>query len=403
MADQPARAQVRSASNRREVNVRAGPGTGLDLLFKVPVGTEGAVLEVRTDAVENDFQGKVYQWLRMRFEDGREGWVRDDLLDLLPGDFSALGYGHVRAQVYAFSLTRNPSVPPVTPEPPTPEPVEPVEPMEPVDVSGCGAIVIGARGAINVRSGPAQTYPVILQYLRGTLVAVLEVRADERGGALRWVRVDHAGRMGWVREDLLSFQGEGCVALGLLAPGLYPAPFAPGEYWWIRGFTGPQPDHPGWDLGALQSEPVLGGPAGGMVLTSFQAARPTPERPRTIDQGLTLGDPRVFSDPGWGFGYGHYVVVRYGHDLLPEATRRTLADRGMPGVGLAVLYAHLHERSVEAGAVLAAGQTVGLCGTTGNAEAPHLHLEVRAIRNPAETSWARLRDGLIDPEVLFNR
>jgi murein DD-endopeptidase MepM/ murein hydrolase activator NlpD len=208
--------------------------------------------------------------------------------------------------------------------------------------------------------------------------------------------------MGWVREDLLSFRGDDCVALGLLTPGLYPAPFAPGEYWWIRGFTGPQPDHPGWDLGELQSEPVLAG-AAGVVLTSFQAAKVTAERPRTIDHGLTLGDPRVFSDPGWGFGYGHYVIVRYASELLPEATRRVLAERGMAGAGVAVMYAHLHARSVEAGAMLAAGQTIGLCGTTGNSEAPHLHLEVRAIRNPAETSWARMRDGLIEPGVLFNR
>jgi SH3-like domain-containing protein len=56
------------------------------------------VLEARPDAVENGFQGKVYQWLRLRFEDGREGWVRDDLLDLLPGDFGAVGYGHVQTR-----------------------------------------------------------------------------------------------------------------------------------------------------------------------------------------------------------------------------------------------------------------------------------------------------------------
>jgi hypothetical protein len=93
-----------------EVNVRSGPNTGYALLFKTPVGTsELPVLEVRADDKNTNFQGKVYQWFRVAFPNGNEGWLRDDLIDIL-GDGTNFGYSVIPQPVIAFSLTRNMAV-----------------------------------------------------------------------------------------------------------------------------------------------------------------------------------------------------------------------------------------------------------------------------------------------------
>jgi hypothetical protein len=93
-----------------EVNVRSGPHTGYALLFKTPVGANSvSVLEVRSDDKNTNFQGKVYQWFRAAFANGQEGWVRDDLIDIL-GDGTNFGYSVIDQPVIAFSLTRNTAV-----------------------------------------------------------------------------------------------------------------------------------------------------------------------------------------------------------------------------------------------------------------------------------------------------
>jgi murein DD-endopeptidase MepM/ murein hydrolase activator NlpD len=47
--------------------------------------------------------------------------------------------------------------------------------------------------------------------------------------------------------------------------------------------------------------------------------------------------------------------------------------------------------------------TIGLCGNSGNSEATHLHLEIRASKSEQFTGWAALRQGLMTPGVLFKR
>ncbi len=412
-----------------EINVRSGPGTGYALLFKAPVGATAAILDALPDSAANGYQGKTYQWLKLRLPDGSEGWARDDLLDLAPGDHRACGYPVLAVRTFAFSLTRDtskrPAPAPAEPAAPLWIPAESAEPAEPggpagptgpsaepasppptaeVPSAGCVGVVIGGREAVNARSGPSTRYGIVMSLPRGTHLDILDVRPDEGGGPLRWVQILASGRGGWVREDLLSFQGTDCATSGLLpAADLYPAPLALPNYWWVRGYEGPLPAHNGWDLGAAVGEPVLAGPRGGRVIIAFNASKVTPEKPSVRDHGLSLGDPRVFSDPGWGFGYGHYVVVRYTHDLLPAHTQAALAAAGMPGAAIFVMYAHLRDRAVAQGAILGPGQAIGTCGNSGNSEAPHVHLEIRASTNVNETSWARLGRGLLDPGLLFKR
>lgn len=513
----PSQAIIRGIPNHPEVNVRAGPGTGYELVFKLPVEQVVAIVDALPDATENHFQGKIYQWLKLRLPDGRGGWVRDDLLDLAPGDHSLLGYPVLNIRTYAFTLSRDMSKrppafafiapdpaasaeedaeeaptpaeepplwipaeeeepantpatdeepplwipaeedsPAVTPPMVTPAPVEtpPTEESPGPDTSAdeapaplwipadeapapesaasepetdpaadetpesvengldtpipaeqsCRAIVIGARTGINVRSGPSTAYAVVTRLDRGTQLPILEVRPQDNGGPFKWVQVEvDGGKEGWIREDLLSFRGVDCVTSGLLkAADLYPAPMTIPNYWWVRGYVGPLPDHNGWDLGADTGEPVMAGPRGGTVIISFGATRATPDKPSITDHGWQLGDPRVFSDPGWGFGYGHYIVVRYLNHQLPPYTQDALADRGMPGAAAYVMYAHLHSRAAFQGQELAPGALIGTCGNTGNSQATHLHLEVRASTNPSETSWGRLGRGLVPPGILFN-
>lgn len=104
-----------------EVNVRSGASTSTELVFKVPVGMSGQrILAVETDSGDTERDGKVYQWFKLQFDGGAEGWIRDDLLEI-QGDCTAFGYPDLSALTFAFELTRSES--PVivvnTPEAPT--------------------------------------------------------------------------------------------------------------------------------------------------------------------------------------------------------------------------------------------------------------------------------------------
>jgi murein DD-endopeptidase MepM/ murein hydrolase activator NlpD len=94
--------------------------------------------------------------------------------------------------------------------------------------------------------------------------------------------------------------------------------------------------------------------------------------------------------------------VRYDNSLLPASTQQRLAARGLAGAHVFVMYAHLANFNVRNGQQLTANQQLGACGNTGNSEAAHLHLEVRAGSNP-NAMWSQLRGGLLEPGNLFSR
>lgn len=104
-------ATVRPLANFTELNVRGGPGTHYALAFKIPVGTTDAkVLEVQPDERGTTFQNKLYQWFRLEFPDGRVGWMRDDLLEII-GACAPFGYGDVMTPTHAFFLRRQVTIP----------------------------------------------------------------------------------------------------------------------------------------------------------------------------------------------------------------------------------------------------------------------------------------------------
>jgi hypothetical protein len=432
-----------------EINVRSGPNKTYDLVLKSPVGTSQLpILEVKSDDKGENFQGKVYTWFRLQFSDGKAGWARDDLLEI-SGDGSAFGYGNIAVRTFAFTLARQnsispsvaavpaiPSAPPptptiaaapapapiptitlteaspiaVTPAPvaapaPTPAPVSPAVPAP--SVGGAPVAIIKTQGAANTRFGPGSNFQrtgITLE--RNGRFPILAVQREAAGQNYRWFKLDAKDRQLWIREDLITYEGD-TASLGL-PTDLYPAPMND-KYWWVRGYNmlpnkdAGLVDHDGWDLGAATGEPMYGGPNGGLVVKSFQCTKCTPDRPSTLLNGYSLGDPSIFSDPGWGNGYGNYIIVRYTNDQLPGSTRDLLATKGFGGGVIFVMYAHLERRLVEQGQTLAAGQQIATCGNTGNSEAAHLHLEIRASRDPNFVHWANIRNGVMDAVALFKR
>jgi murein DD-endopeptidase MepM/ murein hydrolase activator NlpD len=222
---------------------------------------------------------------------------------------------------------------------------------------------------------------------------------------LKWIKLTSNGLTGYVREDFLRFEGD-TESFGAGSNDLYPSPIP--RSWWVRDFN-PKPvdsrlgvEHWGWDFGGDVGSPILAGPSGGVATFVNRCQRCTPSAPSTLSQGLGLGNTSVFSDPAWGFGYGTYVIVRYDHELLPLSTQNLLAARGLVGAHIFVMYAHLVDYSVQAGQTVTPNQQIAGCGNTGNSEAPHLHLEVRAGRNKTDP-WSALFANLLDPIVLFRR
>lgn len=88
-----------------------------------------------------------------------------------------------------------------------------------------------------------------------------------------------------------------------------------------------------------------------------------------IDLELETGDTVVTVFDGvvrisaYSPTFGHYVVVRHFN-------------------GLETLYAHLSERKVYCGAIVKAGDILGLGGNTGRSHGSHLHFETRFLGKP---------------------
>lgn len=127
----PCTATIRSISNPnlQFANARSGPGTSHPVLFEIPAGTTNlTVVQAKPDEGGQNINGKVYHWLELTLPDGRRGWVRDDLVQII-GDCSSVGYGMVWVQSYAFPLPFSQPIPvPASTAPTTPQPTEKAAP-----------------------------------------------------------------------------------------------------------------------------------------------------------------------------------------------------------------------------------------------------------------------------------
>lgn len=434
MASQPFVAKiigVPSVASITEVNVRSGPGTNKDIAFKAAVGTGNlAVLEVQHDNESRDQQGKVYQWFKLQFPNA-QGWVRDDLIEIV-GDGYPFGYPPLAQPTMAFLLTREavtqitpagqtagstPTAAPggfqataaarVTNEHPAVEvpahvaftPDEQPDSSTETPIATC----MNAPSA-TLRAGAGTNYGQVDSFLYQDTATILKAAPGEDGKDFMWIKIHYKGKEAWVREDLVRLSG-GFGPFGVSAEDAYPSP-AP-QSRWSRDFDSNGSrigvKHDGWDHSGDTGAPIIGGPKGGYVVQVAFCQRCGTQGASTLERGYTLGDQRVFNDQGWNFGYGHYVVVRYTHDLLPASTQQALSEKGMAGAHIFVMYAHLHQMLVETGQTLQPNQQIGTMGNSGNSTGTHLHLEVRAHADADETAWWKMKAGLMTPQVLFLR
>lgn len=405
-----------------EVNVRSGPSVRRDLVFKTPLRVQAKINDVQPDSDGSGKDGKLYQWFHVTFLDNRSGWVRDDLVEII-GDGTAFGYPVIQQPQQGFALTRQTSPAAITGS--TPQPSQPTAPVSTTPPTPTVTVVTPAPGttgpttpaftpgkaraiAINrsgtrMRSGPGVNHGQV-----GTipLLASAEVLGsrleDGNASPYRWANVNFNGQVGWAREDFLRIEGDR-AAFNLGPNDLYPSPMH--RCWWVRDFNldgSRGVIHWGWDLGADEGEPMLAGPQGGTVVRVVRCTRCTPDRPNTPSHGFSIGDSRIINDPAWGWGYGHFVTVRYDHAMLPASTQQSLASRGLAGAHIFALYGHLFSIECQERQVLSPGQRFASCGNTGNSEAPHLHLEIRASTNPNEV-WGNMQRTLLDPTIMFRR
>lgn len=406
----------------REVNVRTGPAITRELLFRAPLRAKGFVKAVETDANASGRDGKTYCWFQLQFADGRTGWVRDDLVEV-EGDGSPFGYGFVAQRQQAFRLIRTPPAPPqdepaAKPEPEIAQPIDVETPgpeadevssntsisSTPAPTNGPCFAVTTARDGVNVRHGPGTAHIAVARFAYRTRCEIIAVKPEDHWASrFNWVQVKANNQTGWIREDYLRYEGD-VSKFGLAHSDSFPPPMQ--NCYWVRDWnTDPNfaAIHYGWDLGAATGEPVMGGPATALVVQVNRCTLCSPDRPNVLSNGIRLNDPGVLQNPAWGFGYGNYVVVRYTWDQLPPSTQSELHRRNLPNYHLFTIYAHLHTIDVSPGQTLTPGQRIGTCGNTGNSEATHLHLEIRAWNNANETSTGRMIANRIDPIILFRR
>jgi murein DD-endopeptidase MepM/ murein hydrolase activator NlpD len=403
----------------KEVNVRSGPGTNKDLLFKVAVGTKNVkVLEVKVDDEERNQGGKVFQWFRLDLPQG-DGWIRDDLITV-QGDGTEFGYMNLNKPVIAFNLRRKETgtvddsgeaetpAPPVPPEPSTPDETDPppppeTEPGAPHPGPATGTCM-GASG-VSVRSAPTtEGNNRIGRLQRKQTVEIIDSAKGQDDPSFMWAKVKFDGKEGWCRSDYLRLSGS-FEQFNLGHEDRYPNP-AP-ESTWSRGWDTDGSrfgaKHDGWDHAGVTGAPLLAGPNGGEVVLKKFCQRCTDQGFSVTQRGFSVGSSQVLSDQGWNFGYGHYVIVRYDHEILPDSTKAELKERGFGGGHLFVMYAHMHDMFVDTGDTLTPNQQLGTMGNSGNSTGTHLHLEVRAGTDAAEKNWWKLKNGLMTPEVLFLR
>ena len=394
-----------------EVNVRAEPNKDSTLLFKIPVGTTDLeVIDVKADMRNEAQGGKVFQWFKLLFSDSQQGWCRDDLIEV-QGDGTQFGYGQVATNTVAFNLTRQKAPTPAPVAVPVAQAPAPTTPTPAVDAqqddnTGPGMIVCMAQGGANVRPGPGTTTgaPILRIPYMAEATIIGTASSKDPNDPFTWVNIDYQNQKGWLREDFTRLKGN-FEQFGLAFHDMYVSPVP--ESWWVRDFNlNPNFNpviHHGWDQAGKIGAPVIGGPKGGKVIKVAFCQKCGSSGVSSVDKGYSVSDSRVLSDPGWNYGYGHFVNVTYHHDKLPKSTQDRLAAQGKAGWHLSVNYAHLQTIAMQPNQEFGPNTPIGTIGNSGNSTGPHLHLEVRAHQDPNETQWARMKSGLMSPDILFLR
>lgn len=111
-------------------------------------------------------------------------------------------------------------------------------------------------------------------------------------------------------------------------------------------------------------------------------------RPHTgVEFGVPAGTPVLATAAGTVIAAGNDATVSYGPqtDFYGNLVIIELAGQ-TAGSSVFTLYGHLSEVSVTVGQVVTTGEVVGLSGSTGVADGPHLHFEVRVGQNSYQST-----------------
>jgi hypothetical protein len=257
-----------------DVRVRVAPGLNSEVRFRAPVNATAICDQIVPDPQNMAFQGQTYRWFHLAFPDQREGWVRDDFLDI-QGDLTEYGYGDYPRRTFAFVAAMNvplaqvrnpkplilpkaftqplpaqpppptPSSPPPAvvsppPPPPAPPPAMPQPTTPPISATRPVVVVTGATpqrpivcsGTVrpdvqpNVRSRPSLKASAVGRLQPSTPVIIFATQDGQDGDGFRWVDLMGGGLGGFVREDLLNYSPD-CAKLNLPAQGQQPQPSSP--------------------------------------------------------------------------------------------------------------------------------------------------------------------------------
>lgn len=300
------------------------------------------------------------------------------------------------------------------------------------------------QGIVNIRSTPsipADNHNIIAQATAGDVGICTNVNTDSDGDSHRWLAVqvnnpDGTVRAGWTRDDVTFVSGDfSLFGLGiynevLIAQiafesvtfvELYPIedateprnePSSTGKWprpvdkvtWWVD-YQEPNPmghSHQGFNLG-VPDDANLGtvrASANGVVLLASPCANCPHGNGSVLEMGIQLDDDRVLNGPGFNYGFGNVVIVRYAFADIPGEAQQQLASWN--GGWIFCIYGHLHELHVTTNDSVIADTDLGLRGKSGNAEGIHLHLQVYASRDQKPNYPYGFGSTLIDPNILFN-
>lgn len=392
---------IRGIDDWPDVNMRDKPGLiGSVIVHRVAKGNRATCDAVKADVDGDNFNGQVYQWFQITLEDGRQGWVRDDLIDI-EGDGRSFGYGFYATRTYAFNASKQVLAAVDTSSLPGPPEFNEQE--------LCTAKV-RADIAANVRSKPTTQSALVKTLSPNTQVSVLKVVDGENSDRFQWIRMRTGNTAGYIREDLLVYSSD-CDGLNLDPPpqvipdtsisesasgqGRFVSPVN-GAYSISQAYVG---GHKGVDLASTSSPPVIAGGIG-KVSRVVKCTKCTDDKPSAIqDHGYPAWDDEVIYSAEWGWGFGNFVVVKYAWDDLPATMQTHLISIGLAGAFAYVIYAHLKSINVALNEGVNKGTVLGILGNTGNSKGAHLHFEVAVSM---QSNLVSLKDRIrVDPAHLF--
>lgn len=119
-----------------------------------------------------------------------------------------------------------------------------------------------------------------------------------------------------------------------------------------------------------------------------------------LEAGLTLNDPNVLNDAGWMYGFGNMVIARYALDDLPAQAIANLGEAGVSSAFVFVLIAHLNSLTKTSAYLQTSDAAVGELGQSGNANGPHVHLQV--IMGDTPTPPLNYNNRVVNPHLIFS-